>query len=480
MVVKLIHPKSLVQLIFAGFILVVLPLTLALLYAVVAVDGLAQQNQQVVVHAVKATRGSHMLIEQITLMERNLRQHQVLGDAALRQVYEENRLRFIDTLGRLATLELPDPLSRKLEELAGDEGEFYSRLGVSSFKMDATLLSHEFKSLAEKAQRILDRSRQLIDDEVERSQSAALDLQQKLVWSAVGLALLSFLLAVGAMILISRPLRQMDKSIRRLGGGDFDTKVNLRGPRDIEQLGDRLDWMRVRLLEAEEDKLRFLRHISHELKTPLTSIREGAELMREGISGRLTGQQSEIVELLHNNSLQLQKLIEDLLNFNAVSAKGPILNLQPMRLDEVVQEVIEKYKVSVISRNLKFRTKLMAVTIYGDREKLRTVVDNLLSNAVKYSPEKGCVRVGINSKSGYAVLDVLDEGPGIPQDQQRLIFKAFYQGSTAHGGHVKGSGIGLSIVNEYVQAHGGRVAVMNKVKRGAHFRVALPMRRKAV
>ena len=476
----LIHPKSLVQLIFAGFILVVLPLILALLYAVVAVDGLAQQNQQVVAHAVKATRGSHMLIEQITLMERNLRQYQVLDDATLRQVYEENRLRFIDTLGRLGMLELPEPLGRKLDELENDEEAFYRRLGISSFKVGASLLSHEFDSLAEKTQKILDRSRQLIEDEVEKAQSSALDLQQKLVWTAVGLVLLTVLLAVGAMILISRPLRQMDESIRRLGGGDFDTKVDLSGPRDIEQLGDRLDWMRTRLLEAEEDKLRFLRHISHELKTPLTSIREGAELMREGISGRLSSQQSEIVELLHNNSLQLQKLIEDLLNFNAVSAKGPILNLQPMRLDEVVKEVIDKYRVSVIARNLKFRTKLMEVTIFGDREKLRTVVDNLLSNAVKYSPEMGCVRVGVNSKSGYAVLDVLDEGPGIPQDQQRLIFKAFYQGATTHAGHVKGSGIGLSIVDEYVQAHGGRVAVMNKAKRGAHFRVALPVRRKAV
>ncbi len=476
---KLLRPKSLVQLIFAGFILVVLPLILALLYAVIAVDKLAAQNQQTVSHAVMATRGSHMLIEQISLMERNLRQYQILGDEALREVYEENRYRFLDTLGQLGMLDLPDELSQKLNDLAGREYDLYANLRVSSFQLDSLLVSSEFNALDGNAQDILVQSRQLIDSEVKRTQAAAVSSQQKLVWAAVGLVLLTVVLAVASLIVISKPLRQMDESIRRLGGGDFKTKVELSGPRDIEQLGGRLDWMRTRLLEAEEDKLRFLRHISHELKTPLTSIREGTELMREGISGELNSQQGEIVELLYDNSIQLQKLIEDLLNFNTVSAKGTVLNLQPVRLDEVVADAIQKYKASVMARNLKFVTKLGQVTILGDREKLRTVIDNLLSNAVKYSPDMGCIRVGVNAKSGYAVLDVLDEGPGIPHEQQRLIFKAFYQGSVQHTGHVKGSGIGLSIVKEYVHAHGGRVAVMNKVKRGAHMRVALPVKRKA-
>lgn len=465
--------------IFAGFILVVLPLILALLYAVIAVDKLAQQNQQMVTHAVKATRGSHMLIEQINLMERNMRQYQVLGDEGLLQLYEENRARFIGTLGNLGMLKLPESLSSDLNELAGNEYGLYTDLVISNFELQAVEVSTAFTVLAGQAQKILTNSRSLIDEEVKNTQESATSSQQKLVWAAVVLLLVTIVLAVVSLIMISRPLRQMDTSIRRLGSGDFSSEVELNGPRDIEQLGERLDWMRLRLKEAEEDKLRFLRHISHELKTPLTSIREGAELMREGISGELNTQQSEIVELLHDNSLQLQKLIEDLLNFNAISAKGPILNLQPIRLDEVVSEAINTYKVSMMARELTFRTKLGEVTILGDREKLRTVVDNLLSNAVKYSPDKGCIKVGLNSKSGYAVLDVLDEGPGIPQAQQQMVFTAFYQGKAADAAPVKGSGIGLSIVREYVQAHGGRVAVMNKVKKGAHLRIALPVRRKA-
>ncbi|MFC1747998.1 hypothetical protein ACFL2V_04255, partial [Pseudomonadota bacterium] len=160
---KLIRPKSLVQLIFAGFILVVLPLILALLYAVIAVDKLAQQNQLVVAHAVKATRGSHMLIEQINMMERNMRQYQVLGDQALLQVYDGNRTRFIDTLGQLGMLKLPESLSTDLGELAGNEYAFYSNLVLSNFEMSSGDVSNAFTRLAVQVQNILAKSRQLLN-----------------------------------------------------------------------------------------------------------------------------------------------------------------------------------------------------------------------------------------------------------------------------------------------------------------------------
>ena len=130
-------------------------------------------------------------------------------------------------------------------------------------------------------------------------------------------------LVVGFTILIARPIRQIDAAIRRLGQADFSVPVQVGGPEDLQQLGERLDWMRQRLADLEQQKNRFLRQMSHELKTPLTALREGAELLSEEVVGKLTPEQREIAEILRHNSIELQKLIEDLLSYGASQAHKP-------------------------------------------------------------------------------------------------------------------------------------------------------------
>lgn len=474
---KILRPKSIIQMILAGFALVVLPLVVALLYALVSVGQLADQSERVVTHAVKATQGSRTLIEQITLMERNVRQYQVLGDEALLQAYEENRRQFVATLMWLDELPLPASLRQLLLQLGQEEEGFYDYLHEGGqVELPSQLAQELFASLAEKARRVLDQSQQLIDAEVERNNESAQQAQQTLLLQASALIPLVLLVLIFFVVVITRPLQRLDEAIRRLGGGDFSQPVALSGPRDLQQLGERLDWMRNRLLEVEEEKLRFLRHLSHELKTPLTTIREGSELMREEIPGPLTAQQREIVELLSHNAVQLQKLIEDLLKFNAITQRGgSALNLESVRLDEVIKRLLAEYRVVVMSRQLRFEGVLAELTLQGDREKLRVVVDNLISNAIKFSPQRGRIKIRLMALDNQAVLDIRDQGPGIAPEQSSRIFEAFYQGSAPYTGHVKGSGLGLSIAREYVQAHGGTIGVVEDGLAGAHMRVTLPL-----
>lgn len=472
---KPFRPNSIIQLILAGFALAVLPLVVALLYAVVSVDRLAEQSERVVTHAVKATQGSRALIEQITLMERNVRQYQVLGDEALFQVYEENRKQFVVTLTWLGELPLPDPLRQLLSELALEERGFYDYVHGGRLEVPGQSAQDFFSSLAVKARQVLEQSQQLIDAEVERNQKSAQQAQHNLLLQASALVPLALLLLIFFVVLITRPLQRLDEAIRRLGAGDFSQPVTLSGPRDLQQLGERLDWMRNRLLEVEEEKLRFLRHLSHELKTPLTTIREGSELLREEIPGVLTPQQREIVELLSLNGVQLQKLIEDLLKFNAITQRSSVLTLEPVRLDQVVATLLDEYKVVVMARHIWFEVELAEVTVPGDREKLRVVVDNLISNAIKFSPLRGRIQVSLMVEAKVARLDVSDQGPGIAPEQRGRVFEAFYQGSAPYTGHVKGSGLGLSIAREYVNAHGGTIAAVDDGATGTHMRVTLPL-----
>ncbi|HHJ80623.1 MAG TPA: HAMP domain-containing protein, partial [Candidatus Tenderia electrophaga] len=389
---KLFHPKSIFQLILISFALVVLPLIAALLYAASSVDRLAAQSQQVITHAVKASETGQKLLEQMTVMERNLRQYQVLADAVLLQVYEANRDNFIKSLASLAELPLPESLRQRVNQLAWDESDFYARVQTLKNDLRSLDVSAAFSVLNKQAQQILLQSQQLIDTEVANTQAEAEQTQHNLFWLIAALVPAMLLLVAFLIVVINRPLRRLDDGIRRLGAGDFSVVLKLEGPRDLEQLGERLDWMRGRLMEVEADKKRFLQHISHELKTPLTTLREGSELLAEEIPGALTSQQREVVELLQQNSLQLQKLIEDLLTYNTAT-RDAMLNLQSLRFDELISDVVDEYKLSVMARRLWFEVELAEVSVMADMAKLRVIVDNLLSNAVKFSPNKGRIKI---------------------------------------------------------------------------------------
>jgi len=229
------------------------------------------------------------------------------------------------------------------------------------------------------------------------------------------------------------------------------------------------------LLELEQDKTRFLQHISHELKTPLSNIREGAELMNEQVIGELNNPQQEIVDILRDNSLQLQKLIEDLLNFSILRARASQLSYDQVELKNIIENVLADHKVTLLSRKLDLRTSLQAVSITGDAEKLRILIDNLVSNAIKYSPDNSPLWVLLSSRNSQAIIEVTDCGPGIPATEHERIFEAFFQGKPATRGHVRGTGLGLSIAREYARAHGGNITVVDSTRTGARLRVILPL-----
>ena len=233
--------------------------------------------------------------------------------------------------------------------------------------------------------------------------------------------------------------------------------------------------MRTRLLEVEQDKNRFLHHISHELKTPLTAVREGAELLTEEVVGHLNSQQREIVAILRGNSLQLQKLIENLLDFNIASSRASQLKVEPVDLARVIESVLAHHKVATMARQLVLDVSLQPVALAGDRNKLQTLVDNLVSNAIKFSPPEGRLRVRLQKRGEQALIEVADSGPGIPPAERRRIFDAFYQGSSSATGHVRGTGLGLSISRSIMEKLGGSLGFESKLGSGTTVTIRIPV-----
>ena len=473
---KLLRPRSILRLILIGFSLVALPLIVALVIATVSVDRLAGQSQRALFQSVLVTQGSQVLAEAITAMERNARQYQVLGDKVLFEVYQENHERFADTVRTLETLELADNQRKLLDALFITEQEVQVTLGIYPHDAPETVAAlQQFATMAELAQQVIADNRDLINQGMEQIQADSQRVQRNLVVQAIALIPAALLLAAVFAVLITRPINQLDRAIRLLGDEKLNKPLAITGPRDLEQLGERLNWLRGRLLELEQEKTRFLQHISHELKTPLTAIRESAELMGEQVVGDLNAQQREIIGILRDNSLQLQKLIEDLLNFSILRARASQLSLQRVAMKTIIEQVLEDHKVTLFSRKLDLRASLQPVSLEGDAEKLRTLVDNLLSNAIKYSPDGGPLWILLSRRGANAIIEVADSGPGIPAGERERVFEAFFQGAPATGGRVRGTGLGLSIAREYAQAHGGDISVVNSSKVGARLQVVLPL-----
>ena len=179
--------------------------------------------------------------------------------------------------------------------------------------------------------------------------------------------------------------------------------------------------------------------------------------------------------ILHENGLRLQRMIENLLSFSAWQASSIGLEISEFRLRPLVKQIIENQQLALLSQRVRLEVNVEDLTIEADRGKLRLILENLLSNAIKYTPAQGTIHVRARAAGDDLVLEVGDSGPGVPAEERKQIFEAFYTGK-APGGHVKGTGIGLSVVMEFVTAHKGEVSLVDGEWPGAHFRIRMPLR----
>jgi two-component system sensor histidine kinase GlrK len=466
--------RSLNMLILAGFALVSLPLIFAIALTTGYVDRLALKSGTIITDSVGATRNKQILLEHVTSLERNARQYHVLGDPELLGLYQGRHKRLLQTLSELESI-LPGlaPEIRSMENAARlllqelQSNPFDSPLIESALK--------EFTSLSNDAYTLTDNIDRSIDATLDNLKTQSEYIQKSLYWQGAALTALALMLAMLFAILISKPVHRLGNAILQLGSGNMGDPIVVHGPLDLEALGQQLDWLRKRLHELEQEKNKFLSHVSHELKTPLANIREGAELLKDGSVGQLGRSQYDVVEILQKNSLILQQTIENLLNFSAWQDMKTRLQYRPCRLRELAKGVLKQHKLSIRRRELKIDLRMPDLRLQADCGKLAIILDNLISNAVKFSPAGSTIHLSAEQSGERIRIHIADEGPGIPEDERELVFKAFYQGRQANHGHVRGTGIGLAVVRECVLAHNGDIRIMDQKTQGAHFVIQLPL-----
>ncbi|MDB5742688.1 MAG: integral rane sensor signal transduction histidine kinase [Polaromonas sp.] len=455
-----------------AFLLIAALLGAASLRALFALEDVTQQSRDIAARALDLSGAAQSLRERSVSMERSSRQSVVLDDRVLRQRFRDEARDATDILARLAEEAIDAArapawrahLETMLSLLNGPPGTALER---------EQRLAQEFRELeaintaiAMQVQQTIQQRNQSLQDKLENS-------RKHLAQQVTGAIVLAVAMALAFGVWFTRPLKRLENAIVGLGENRLAHAISIHGPADLALVGERLNWLRLRLSELDADKARFLRHISHELKTPLASLREGVSLLEDGVAGPLSHDQREIALILKHNTSLLQSQIEDLLRFNAAAFEARQLHRRPIDLLQLIEDQVEAQRLQWRARELTVQVTGQPLTMEVDPEKVGTALANLLSNAIRYSPLKGTIEFALSQQPGRVQIDITDQGAGVAPTDRERIFEPFYRGERQPGDGIRGSGIGLSIVREYIAAHGGRVE-LQPGETGTHFRIEFP------
>lgn len=467
-----LHSTSFRQLLLVAFLLIAALLGGASLRGLFTLERLMGQSRAGAERAVQLAAEAQALADRSVGLERTARQYVVLDDRVLRERFEEEAAAAEAVLAKLVDNGLSPELADDWRtHLAGIRQQMQGPR--STARLREQTLSLAFRELADVNTAVADHVRRAneqrnrdLQDELEAS-------RLQLGRQVLGAIALAVVLAFGFGLWLARPLKRLERAIVGLGENRLDEPIEIRGPADVRLVGRRLDWLRLRLAELDADKARFLRHVSHELKTPLAALREGVALLEDGVAGALTSNQREIARILHHNTDVLQRQIEDLLRFNAAAFEARRLQRRRTELVSLVRQLVEEQKLQWQAKQLRVEVAGEPLHAEVDQDKLGTALGNLLSNAIRFSPPGATIRFSLTRQAGLAIIDIVDQGPGVAPADRARVFEPFYRGERQPEGAARGTGVGLSIVQEYVAAHGGRVELLPNHP-GAHFRIELP------
>jgi len=466
------HRYSFRQLLLVAFMLIAALLSGASLRGLYSLEILLRQSSEGARRAVAHTADAQVLAERTVAMERAARQYLVLDDPVLRQRFEEATRDANAALARLADNRIPSNLATEWRSTqVGVEGQL--RDPTVDVRLREAAVTTAFRELeginaaiAEQVRLATEARNQVLLDELETGR-AQLGRQ---ILAAIAVAIV---MALGFGVWLARPLKRLEQAVVGLGENRLDRPIEIQGPADVRLVGRRLEWLRLRLAELDSDKSRFLRHVSHELKTPLSALREGVSLLEEGVTGTLTDNQREVVRILQQNTAVLQAQIEDLLRFNAAAFEARRLVRRTTELRALIRELVAQQRLQWQARQLAVFVEGEPLMAEVDADKLGTALGNLLSNAIRFSPPGATIRFSVTRVPGRACIDIVDQGVGVAAADRARVFEPFYRGERQPSDAARGSGIGLSIVHEYITAHGGQIELLDDGP-GAHFHIELP------
>ena len=277
-----------------------------------------------------------------------------------------------------------------------------------------------------------------------------------------------------AMILarsFSKPLNDMGSAARRIAAGDYDHTVPIEGPEEIRELAKDFNQMTGEVKRSQQQLRHFVADVSHELKSPLTSIQGFSQALVDGTAADETTR-SKAAGIINSESRRMRRQVDELLELSRMQSGQFKIAKEPTDVSAVVSRCAEIFKLQAHERGLTLEVTVPGqLLISGDSDRLEQLFSNLLDNAIKNTQAGGRVAISCEETSGKAIVSITDNGPGIPEDQLPFVFDRFYQVT----GLRTGVGLGLAIAKEITNAHGGSIEARSSPGEGAQFVVTLPL-----
>ncbi len=324
----------------------------------------------------------------------------------------------------------------------------------------------------------------LLRKDEESSRTATSALSGGIVLALVA-CLVAVLLAQRIARTVTQPLAALSSSVRRVGRGDFTVTIEARGPREVYELAEEMEAMRRRLAELESLKQGFLASVSHEMRTPLTKIREALALLSDGAGGKLNERQARIVQIAQVACEREIRTVTTLLDLSRLRAGVPLQREPGCSVDDVLRSAVMDEDIEARERGviLEVEAPGEATPACLDMVLVERAIANVVRNAVAVSKKGQHVRVrgdlsseGPGGLSGsWARIRVADEGPGIPPEIRAVLFDAFVTHSVESSPKRVGIGLGLAFAREITRAHGGDIEVSDAQQGGAVFTIWLPL-----
>lgn len=301
------------------------------------------------------------------------------------------------------------------------------------------------------------------------------NLENRATIFAVTLVILIMVFAIYLSGRLTKPLTNIVNSIDRLSEGYLEEKVSIKGYNEVEKISDSFNHMISRMQKLESSRQEFVSNVSHELKTPITSIKVLSDslLMQEDTPIELYREfLTDIAEEIERED----KIITDLLSLVKLDKKAGDLNIVSININELLEQILKRLSPIAKKQNVEliyesFRPVIAEV----DEVKLSLAINNLIENAIKYNTEEGWIRVSLNADHKYFFIKVADSGIGIPEEEQSFIFERFYRVDKARSRETGGTGLGLAITRNVIQMHRGAIRVYSKEGEGTTFNVRIPL-----
>ena len=281
--------------------------------------------------------------------------------------------------------------------------------------------------------------------------------------------LLSLIILIFFTTLVYIPLRKITKGAESFADGNYHYEVNVDTRDEMGYLAAALNYMSGKIADSEDDQKKFIANVSHDFRSPLTSIKGYLEAM---LDGTIPPEMHEkYLGIVLNETERLTKLTNGLLALNNLNTKGMHLDITDFDINDTVRKVAETFEGTCRKKSIAIELVLMGdeLFVHADKGRIEQIIYNLTDNAVKFSHHDSIIKIETAEKKNKIYVSVKDTGIGIPPEDISMIFNRFYKSDSSRGKDKKGTGLGLSIVKEILTAHGENINVVSTPGEGSEF-----------